>query len=86
MTTPRTSKNQPEERKEEEQGVQLFVLAYNPVTTVVSYQTDMPISKVAELVQIITIGQQRELARREVMAEIEAKKEKESKNGEGEQK
>lgn len=85
MTTPRTSKNQPK-KKVESRGAQLFTLAYDPVTTVVSYQTDIPISKVMELIQIIMAGQQRELARREVMAEIEAKKEKESKNGEGEQK
>lgn len=80
MATPRTDEKRPRKgKKEVELGVQLFTLAYDPRTTAVSFQTDIPISKVMELVQLIQLGQQRELARREVLAEIAAKKKKEPK-------
>lgn len=67
-------------KQPEEPGVQLFTLAYDPVTTTITYQTGLPLSKVVELVQTIMLGQQRQIAKAEVMAELAAK-EKTTKRG-----
>ena len=59
--------------KPEEPGLQLFTLAYNPVTNTITFQTDMPIPQVMNLVQTILLGQQRMQGREEVLAELAEK-------------
>jgi len=66
--------NEPDD-KQEEPGLQLFTLAYNPVTNAITFRTDMPIPQVMGLVQAILLAQQRAQAREEVLAELAKKEE-----------
>ncbi len=63
---------------QEDQGVLLFTLAYNPATAQLSYQTGLPIQQVLDLIRVIQNKLQRQRVREEVLAEL-AKQEEEKK-------
>ena len=68
--------------KPDEPGLQLFTLAYNPVTDTATFQTDMPIPQVLGLIQKIMFGQERMQGRAEALAELAKQEEGDKKPAE----